>query len=90
MLVVRAAGYRVKGPQGAHYYTFVALETAAPEVFRLLATYFNVCREKRNDLSYLGPDVISEQEAGEILRVVPEFIALVDDWLLEHHPELSG
>jgi hypothetical protein len=88
-VVVRAAGYRVKGLQGAHYYTFMALETADPKAFLKSAIYFNVCRGKRNDLQCSGPEVISEGEAAEILQAVPEFFALVDRWLREHHPELA-
>ena len=61
-VVVRAAGYRVKGPGGAHYNTFLALEAADPARFSAFAAYFNLCREKRNELSYVHPGVVSTSE----------------------------
>jgi hypothetical protein len=82
-LVVRAAGYRVKGHGGAHYNTFLALEAAGPRTFKRYAVYFNACREKRNDLSYESAEVVSEREVAELLRTVPEFAGVVDLWVRE-------
>src|SRR6266702_8476913 len=76
-MVVRASGYRVKSARGAHYGTFVALETADPKRFARHAAYFNTCREKRNDLSYELAGVVTDSEAEELLREVPAFQALV-------------
>ena len=85
-IVVRASGYRVKSARGAHYSTFVALEAADPKRFARHAAYFNTCREKRNDLSYELAGVVTDSEAGELLREVPAFQALVDEWLRGHAP----
>jgi hypothetical protein len=46
LLIVRAAGYRPR-TVGAHYNTFLALETADP-AFAALSAYFDGCRMKRN------------------------------------------
>src|SRR2546425_4877748 len=65
-MVVRASGYRVRGSGGAHYSTFLALEAADPALFTHPAAYFNLCREKRNELSYVRPGVVSRSEVEEI------------------------
>ena len=59
-VVVRACGYRVKGTGGGHYNTFLALEAADPESFTEFAAYFDLCRAKRNELSYINPGVVSK------------------------------
>ncbi len=87
-VVVRASGYRVKSAGAAHYSTFVALEVADPRRFARHAAYFNTCREKRNDLSYELAGVVTDSEAEELLREVPAFQALVDEWLRARHPKL--
>ena len=65
-MVIRAAGYRVRAHGGGHYNTFLALEAADPKLFARQAAYFNVCREKRNELSYEMVGVVSELEAEEL------------------------
>ncbi len=87
-MIVRASGYRIRG-SGGHYYTFVALESADPARFSMLAAYFNLCREKRNELSYVQAGVVSRTELEEILGEVPRFKRLVEDWLRERHPDLA-
>ena len=89
-MVVRASGYRVKAAGGAHYTTFLALEAADPGSFARFAAYFNLCREKRNELAYVAPDRVSSEEVVEILREVPAFRDLVERWLRSKHPELGG
>ena len=80
---------RVKGAGGAHYNTFVALEAADPKRFAGPAAYFNLCREKRNELSYVRPGAVSRGEVEEILREVPKFRDLVERWLRERRPEFA-
>jgi hypothetical protein len=87
-IVVRACGYRAKQPR-AHYNTFLALEAADPETFSIHAAYFDTCRTVRNELSYDGPEGVSETELEEILRLVPEFERTVEAWLARNHPELA-
>jgi hypothetical protein len=66
LLIVRAAGYRPRSvgahyntflaletadSVGAHYNTFLALETADP-AFAAFSAYFDSCRMKRNSCEY--------------------------------------
>ena len=88
-VVIRASGYRVKGAGGGHYNTFLALEAADPDRFAAFAAHFHLCREKRNELSYVQPRVVSRSELEEILREVPRFRVAVAGWLQEAHPELA-
>ena len=82
-IVVRACGYRVKTAGGAHYSTFLALEAADSRRFARHAAYFNTCRAKRNDLSYEFTGAVTKSEMVELLREVPAFVVLVDEWLGE-------
>jgi hypothetical protein len=88
-VVVRSSGYRVRGSGGNHYTTFLALEIADATRFAPFAAYFNVCREKRNQVSYVAPGTVTRTEVEEILRVVPKFRDAVDRWLHDRHPELA-
>lgn len=85
---VRACGYRVRTVGGAHYNTFVALEAALGQPFAGLAAYFDVCRVKRNDLSYDAADVVTETEARELVRRVQRFEADLASWFHAQHPGL--
>jgi hypothetical protein len=78
----------VKQP-GAHYITFQALEAADPGVFLSYATYFDTCRALRNELTYEGPEGISETELDEILSVAPQFKRAVETWIALNHPEFA-
>src|SRR5207247_1850792 len=80
-MVIRAAGYRVRAHGGGHYNTFLALEASDPKLFARYAAYFNACREKRNELSYMMAGVVSELEAQELLREVPDFKVAVGRWM---------
>jgi hypothetical protein len=86
-IIVRAAGYRVKGDGGGHYNTFAALKTADP-AFAKKALYFDACRRKRNTFLYEQADVVSHTEAEELLWHVSGFSLEVDAWLKKHHPNL--
>ena len=87
-IVIRAAGYRVTSGAGGHYHTFVALGTADATTFAEYSTYLDRCRSKRNRMSYLQASVISDAEADELLRIVPEFANQVAAWLKLSHPDL--
>lgn len=79
-VVVRGSGYRVRGSGGNHYVTFLALEAAAPR-FQSYAAYFNLCREKRNQLAYIAPGRVSRTEVEELVRELPKFRRAVEEWL---------
>ena len=65
------------------------IDAADPKRFARHSAYLNTCRQKRNDLSYELAGVVTDSEVKELLHEVPAFQALVDEWLREHHPELS-
>jgi cytochrome P450 len=81
--VVRTSGYRVKPQGGGHFNTFLALKAADPNRFSTFAAYFDICREKRNDLNYVAPGIVTRSELAEILREVARFQAVVEDWLAD-------
>lgn len=86
-MAIACAGYRVRGP-GAHQTAFVALEIALGSPAERAAAYFEVCRRKRNILSYDNADVASATEVTEILRAARRLEALVEGWIARRHPVL--
>lgn len=88
-LAVRAAGYRIKQTGGAHYNTFLALETALGPAAATLAAYLDTCRITRNELSYDATNVVSESDAAELAVKAQELFNLVEDWIARNHPELA-
>lgn len=87
-IAIRASGYRVKQIGGAHYNTFLALPAAMGSACEPLATYFDVCRQSRNDLSYGLASVVSDSDADELLKRATEFRDEVEQWLRANHPKL--
>jgi hypothetical protein len=87
-MATACAGYRVRGP-GAHQATFVALEIALGSPASGAAAYFEVCRRKRNILSYDNADVASATEVTEILREARGLEVLVEGWIARRHPALA-
>lgn len=85
---IRASGYRVKHVGGAHYNTFLALTAAMGAAYDTLATYFDGCRQSRNDLSYGAASVVSDSDADELLTKAAEFRDSVQAWLRTNHPTL--
>ena len=69
---IRAAGYRLRAGEGHHRRTFeAALIALGPEAGDLL-DFFDVCRRKRNVISYEGSEA-SEGEAADMLSRAGEF-----------------
>lgn len=87
LMVVRAAGYRPK-KLGGHYNTFRGLEAADPALAQV-ASYFNLCRMKRNDSEYDFAGSISLTEADELVRLVGQFAADAEAWIAANHPALT-
>lgn len=87
-IAIRASGYRVKQPGGAHRNTFLALPVAMGPAFDTLATYFDSCRQSRNDLSYDAANVVSDSDAAELLKKATQFRTDVENWLRRNHPTL--
>lgn len=60
-MAIACAGYRVVG-QGHHLTTFRALELAIGPNIAALASYFEICRRKRNMLDYDMADVATDTD----------------------------
>ena len=84
-VVIACAGYRVVGP-GHHLTTFEAVEIAMGTSVSELATYFDTCRRKRNQVDYDRANAATETEAEDLLSKAEEFRDLVEKWILKHHP----
>ncbi len=54
-----------------------------------LATYFDICRRKRNQVDYDRANAATETEAAELLSKAEEFRDLVEKWILKHHPHYA-
>ena len=87
-MAIACAGYRVVG-QGHHVTTFEALELAMGPSIAPLASYFDICRRKRNLLDYDMANVATETEAHELLAKAEELRQLVEQWIGQHHPQLT-
>ena len=87
LLIVRAAGYRPRSV-GAHYNTFLALETADP-VFAALSAYFDGCRMKRNSCEYDFAGGITDTDAEGLLKTVRQFAVDAEAWIYAHYPHLA-
>jgi hypothetical protein len=87
LLVVRARGYRPR-TVGAHYNTFLALETADP-AFAKLSAYFDGCRMKRNSCEYDFAGGVSDTEADGLLEAVRQFAMDAEAWINAHYPHLT-
>ena len=53
-----------------------------------LASYFDGCRQSRNDLSYGAASVVSDSDANELRTKATEFRDAVEAWLRANHPTL--
>ena len=69
--------------------TFEAVEIAMGASISEFATYFDICRRKRNQVDYDRADAATETEAEELLKKAEEFRDLVEKWILTHHPGYS-
>lgn len=82
-LVVLASGYRIKSRIGHHQLTFEAAGVALGKEGSELIRYLDLCRRKRNVISYEG-DEISTEQASELLSECRRFAVLIDGWLAKH------
>lgn len=85
-----AAGYRLTKGHGGHERAFDVVRYIVPkEEIEDLCDYFDTCRRKRNDIDYDFADVVTDTELEEILAKVPEYRALIEEWIKENRPDLS-
>ena len=87
LLIVRAAGYRPRSV-GAHYNTFLALETADP-AFATLSAYFDGCRMKRNSCEYDFAGGVTDTDAEGLLKEVQQFAVDAEAWIKARYPHLA-
>ena len=74
-MAIACAGYRVVGI-GHHQITFEAIELALGPSITNLASYFDMCRRKRNILDYDSAQVVTEPRRKNSWRK-PEFRTLI-------------
>lgn len=84
-IAVRASGYRIKSRLGHHQLTFEAAGVALGESSRETIDYFDLCRRRRNVISYDG-DEVSQALADELLAESVRFAETIDRWLRTEHP----
>jgi hypothetical protein len=87
-MAIACAGYRVVGI-GHHQTTFEAIELALGPGVTNLASYFDMCRRKRNILDYDSAQVVTETEAKELVEKAEEFRTVVERWVAQHHAQFT-
>jgi uncharacterized protein (UPF0332 family) len=87
-MAIACAGYRVVGA-GHHQTTFEAVELALGPTVSTLASYFDMCRRKRNILDYDTAQVVTETEAKELVQKAEEFRTLIEQWIAQHLPQFT-
>lgn len=87
-MVIACAGYRIN-PQkpGFHALTFTTVEAVIGPTSTPLTSYFDICRRKRNKLDYDTASLITQSEVEEIAVQVPEFEALIENWITANYSQ---
>jgi len=83
-MAIACAGYRVKG-RGAHGTTFSALKLVIGKPVAKTAGYLELCRRKRNDLTYEVSGIVTEQDAADVLSEAIALHQQVEAWIAQHH-----
>ena len=86
---VHAAGYRVKALPGAHRTTFEAVGLVLGPAHQDRVDYFELCRRRRNELSYEAANIVTARQAAEILRETRQLVLAVEEWIRTHHAHLA-
>jgi hypothetical protein len=86
-VAVLAAGYRVRARVGHHQLVLEAAAVALGPESDSLLSYLDLCRRRRNTISYEG-DEVGDEQAQELLRETGRFAALVKAWLEHRHRDL--
>jgi len=86
-IAVACRGYRVKG-LGAHHTTIAALPLALGSEVRERAAYFDLCRRKRNLLSYTTAGETTEAEVAELIKQARGLREKISRWVEANYPEL--
>lgn len=86
-VAVLASGYRMRTRAGHHQLTFEAAGLALGSAADSLLGYLEICRRRRNVISYEGEE-IGQEFANELLHETRRFSEMVEAWLKRTHPEL--
>ena len=86
-ILVRACGYRVER-SNHHYRTLQAISLILGEEYSADRQFLDVCRKKRNELSYCRVGIASERDLEELQEVLSRLREVVRQWLASHHPAL--
>ena len=89
-MALACAGYRLDAKAGGHHKTaFGTLQFTLGTPADQLASYFDVCRRKRNTIDYDRAHVASRADADEIVQRTQELQVLVEGWIAANHPRLA-
>jgi hypothetical protein len=88
-MVLACAGYRVSSTKGGHHATtFEAIGLILGPSHQDLIGYFDICRQKRNQVNYDHAGLTSDAEATELMERATEFRSIVENWIRQHyHPK---
>jgi uncharacterized protein (UPF0332 family) len=89
-MAIACAGYRVISGAGHHQKTFEAVKAALSKPGEPLADYFETCHRKRNNIDYDSSEVATDTEAQELLEKAKEFQAMIEEWIVKHHPAFKA
>ena len=73
----------------AHYRTIMALKEIPQQNWAHYTAYLNACRIRRNTLEYHQIDLVSQEEATQLVRFATTFRVEVLDYLAKFHPTLA-
>jgi hypothetical protein len=86
-VAVLASGHRIRTRARHHQLAFEAAGLALGRGADSLVGYLEICRRRRNVISYEG-DEIGQEVANELVREATRFSEMVHMWLKRTHPEL--
>jgi hypothetical protein len=86
-MVLACAGYRVSTSKGGHHATtFEAAGLILGKAHQPLFDYFDICRQKRNQVNYDHAGLTSDAEAQELVEKATEFRIVVEGWIEKNWP----
>ena len=88
-MVLACEGYRASSRAGHHATTLEATGFILGATQQTLIDYFDTCRRMRNQVNYDVAGVASEAEAEELVEKANEFRQVVEDWIMQNHPQLA-
>ncbi|MBI5723008.1 MAG: HEPN domain-containing protein [Planctomycetes bacterium] len=84
LAALAAAGYRVSRGESHHHRAFQSLAYTIGADGDLISK-LDKCRKKRNVSDYERAGTVSDQEAGEMIKIAKALLAKVEAWLRKEH-----